>query len=185
MLDESPLVPLDKRRVAGGRGGAEKTDRGRCRLLRARRKWQRRCRAAEKRDEVAALQLIELHSIPASQGRRQDIELAASSQRVSEWLYNLYQPSTLAPIVEMSEFSKSGKFDKSGRDSVAATLKLVHSARHQHCKYDRNENKRGHISDQMTALGRIAEGLYAHDRPMNHARPHGEPDEALVSVGIS
>jgi CHAT domain len=57
--------------------------------------------------------------------------------------------------------------------------------RHQHCKYDRNENERRHISDQMTALGRIGEGLNAHDRPVNHARPHGEPDEALVSVGIS
>ena len=38
---------------------------------------------------------------------------------------------------------------------------------------------------QMTALGRIGEGLNAHDRPVNQARPHGEPDEALVSVGIS
>src|SRR5262249_183340 len=79
----------------------------------------------------------------------------------------------------------AGKFDKSGRDSVAATLKLVQSARHQHCKYDRNENERGHISHQMTALGRIAEGLNPHDRRVNHARPYGEPDEALVSVGMS
>jgi len=60
----------------------------------------------------------------------------------------------------MGEFSKSGKFDKSGRDSVAAILKLVHSAGHQHCKYDRDENKPGHISHQMTELGRIAKGLY-------------------------
>ena len=37
----------------------------------------------EQRDEVEAFQLIELHSIPASQGRRQDIELATSSQRVA------------------------------------------------------------------------------------------------------
>ena len=116
------------------------------RLLRTRRERPRGGRAAEQRNELPPLQLVGLHSVPASQGRRQDIELAASSQRVSEWLYNLYQPSTLAPIVEMSEFSKSGKFDKSGRDSVAATLKLVQSARHQHCKYDRNENERRHIS---------------------------------------
>src|SRR5262249_54461982 len=47
--------------------------------------------------------------------------------------------------VEMGEFSRSGKFDKSGRDSVAATFKLVHSP-DQHCKYDRNENKRAPIS---------------------------------------
>src|SRR5262245_12654113 len=43
-------------------------------------------------------------------------------------------------------------------------------ARHQHCKYDRNENERRHISHQMTPLGRIVEGLNAHDRPVNHAR---------------
>jgi hypothetical protein len=80
----------------------------------------------------------------------------------------------------MHEFSKSGKFDKSSQNSVAATLKLVQSARYQRCKYDRNENERGHISDQMTALGRIAEGLNAHDRPVNHARPHSEPEGSCV-----
>src|SRR4029077_3220158 len=37
----------------------------------------------------------------------------------------------------------------------------------------------------MTALGRLAQALNAHDRSMNHARPHGEPDEALMSRGIS
>ena len=78
----------------------------------------------------------------------------------------------------------AGKFDKSGRDGVAVTLKLVHSARHQHCKYDRHENERRQVSHQMTALGRIGEALNAHDRPVNHARPHGEPDDALVSVGV-
>src|SRR5262249_10052819 len=85
----------------------------------------------------------------------------------------------------MTEAAKLRKFDQSRRDSVAISLKLVRSARHQHCKYDRHENKRWHISHQMTALGRVAEGLNAHDRRVNHARPHGEPDEALVSVGIS
>jgi hypothetical protein len=59
------------------------------RLLRACRERPRRSRAAEKRDELAPFQLIELHSIPASQGRRQDIQLVTSSQRVSERLYNL------------------------------------------------------------------------------------------------
>src|SRR5262249_59078685 len=73
----------------------------------------------------------------------------------------------------------------SSRNGVRATFNLLQSARHQHCKYDRNENERGHISHQMTALGRIAEGLNPHDRRVNHARPYGEPDEALVSVGIS
>jgi hypothetical protein len=37
-------------------------------LLRPRRK-RPRSRAAEQRDEIAALRLIKLHSIPASQGR--------------------------------------------------------------------------------------------------------------------
>src|SRR5262249_37598081 len=73
----------------------------------------------------------------------------------------------------------------SGRDGMRATFNLVQSARHQHCKYDCNENERGHISHQMTALGRITEGLHPHDHRVNHARPYGEPDEALVSVGIS
>src|SRR5215475_10776810 len=57
--------------------------------------------------------------------------------------------------------------------------------RHQHCKYDRNENKRRCISHYMTALSRIHESLNAHDCPMNHTRPHGEPNEAFMSVGIS
>jgi hypothetical protein len=58
-------------------------------LLRACRERPRRCRTADQRDELASFQLIELHSVPASQGRRQDIELATSSQRVSERFYNL------------------------------------------------------------------------------------------------
>src|SRR5262249_6377286 len=37
-------------------------------LLRARRHRPCRCRAAEKRDEVAPFQLMELHRAPASQG---------------------------------------------------------------------------------------------------------------------
>jgi len=38
--------------------------------------------AAEQRDELAALQLIELHSIPPARAGLQDIELARISQRV-------------------------------------------------------------------------------------------------------
>jgi hypothetical protein len=40
-----------------------------CWLLRAHRERPRRCRAAEQRDERATFQLIELHSVPVSQGR--------------------------------------------------------------------------------------------------------------------
>src|SRR5262249_9141240 len=46
------------------------------RLLRPRRERPRGGCAAEQRDELAAFQLSELHSIPASQDRLQDIELA-------------------------------------------------------------------------------------------------------------
>jgi len=66
---------------------------------------------------------------------------------------------------------------------LAATL--LRGPRHQHCKDDRNENKRRHISHQVPALARILDRLNAHDRRMNHARPDGEPYEALVSIGIS
>jgi hypothetical protein len=54
------------------------------RLLRARRERPRGCRAAEQGDEIASLQLIELHSVPHSQGRLQDIELAGISQPVGQ-----------------------------------------------------------------------------------------------------
>ena len=59
---------------------------------------------------------------------------------------------------------------------------LSRGPRHQHCKDDRNQDERRHISQQMPALARILDGLNAHDRPMNRARPNGEPDEALVSI---
>src|SRR5262245_2745287 len=39
------------------------------RLLRSRRERPRRCRTANESDELASFQLIELHSVPASQGR--------------------------------------------------------------------------------------------------------------------
>jgi len=51
------------------------------RLLSARRERPRR-RAAEQRDELAALQLIELHSVPAAKLDGQHIELVEISQRV-------------------------------------------------------------------------------------------------------
>src|SRR5262249_1118022 len=54
----------------------------------------------------------------------------------------------------------------------------------QRCKYDRNENQRRHIAHQMTALERIVDGLNAHDRRVNQARPHGEPDDVRVSERI-
>jgi hypothetical protein len=54
------------------------------RLLRARRKRPGRSRAAEQRDELASLQLIELHLIPPARAALQDIEWAGISQRVSE-----------------------------------------------------------------------------------------------------
>src|SRR5262249_2318720 len=113
---------------------------------------------------------------PRARAGLHDNELVTSSQGVS---------GSRRRSPQMWKWASFQSRTNSGRDGVRATFNLVQSARHQHCKYDGNENKRGHISHQMTALGRIAEGLNAHDRPMNHARPYGEPDEALVSVGIS
>jgi hypothetical protein len=45
-------------------------------------RWQRPCdpRAAEQRDELASLQLIEVHSVPASQGRITDHLVCAQHQ---------------------------------------------------------------------------------------------------------
>jgi hypothetical protein len=51
------------------RSTVKKPDHRHRRLLRARRKRPRGRRAAGKRDELAPFQLIELHSIPASQRR--------------------------------------------------------------------------------------------------------------------
>ena len=58
-------------------------------LLRSRRERPRQ-RAAEPRHELAPFQLMEVHSIPASQVGWQDSEGAANSQRVSERPYNLF-----------------------------------------------------------------------------------------------
>src|SRR5262245_8011917 len=56
---------------------------------------------------------------------------------------------------------------------------------HQDSKNDRHEEERRHICDQMATFSRIIEGLNSHDRAVNHARPHGEPDDALVRIGVS
>jgi hypothetical protein len=63
--------------------GAEPSDH-RHRLLRPSRQRPRGRRAAKQSDELTPFQLIELHSVPASRAKLQDIELAKNSQRVSE-----------------------------------------------------------------------------------------------------
>jgi hypothetical protein len=69
MAFEPLLESGDLRAERSARSGTKTSDHRHCRLLRARRERPRHCRAAEQRDELAAFQLIELHSIPASQGR--------------------------------------------------------------------------------------------------------------------
>src|SRR5262245_21440049 len=69
-------------RVVAGRPGAEEPNHRHRRLLRLRRERPRGRRAREKGDELAALHLIELHSVPSSQAGLQDIELARISQEV-------------------------------------------------------------------------------------------------------
>jgi hypothetical protein len=62
-LLERPDAGLPLRIVRGG--GQEQANAPHpIGLLRARRKWPRRCRAAEQRDELAPFQLIELHPLP-------------------------------------------------------------------------------------------------------------------------
>jgi hypothetical protein len=88
-LSEALLDCCDIRRVRGRRYAGQDSDHRHRRLLRARRERPRRCRPTDERDEIASFQLVELHSVAASQGRLQDIELARISQRVSERRYNL------------------------------------------------------------------------------------------------
>src|SRR5262249_26497200 len=54
------------------------------RLLRASRERPRRSRAAEQRNELAPFYLIELHSVPASQGRITGYRIA-SDQSAGSW----------------------------------------------------------------------------------------------------
>src|SRR5262245_4790990 len=75
--------------------------------------------------------------------------------------------------------------DATAAATAAAARSGFRAPRRQRCKDDRNENERGHIAHQMTALDRITDGLNAHDRRVNQARPHGKPDDVRVSVRIS
>ena len=57
--------------------------------------------AAKQRDERAAVQLIDLHSLPPARDGLQDNELTANSLRVSERLHNLItcaEGNELAPF---------------------------------------------------------------------------------------
>ena len=68
---------------------------------RVREHTNHRSRAAEQPDEVAAFQLIELYFFPPAGAELQDIDLAASSQRVSKRLCNLvavYEPRFSEPV---------------------------------------------------------------------------------------
>src|SRR5262249_56782502 len=49
---------------------------------------------------------------------------------------------------------------------------------HQYSKDNRDEEERGHISQQMAAFPCVAKGLSRHDSSMHDARPYGEPDNA-------
>jgi len=68
---------------------------------------------------------------------------------------------------------------------ISRSYSCLRSPGHQYGKNDRHEEERRHVCYQMAAFGRIIEGLNAHDRAVNYARPDGEPDNALVRVGIS
>jgi hypothetical protein len=66
---EGHRSPRSDREVQRQRGKLSNTSAWLRRLLRP-----RRCRAAEQRDELAAFQLIELHSVPASSPRKRGME---------------------------------------------------------------------------------------------------------------
>ena len=68
---------------------AAKPDHRHRRLLRARRQRPRGRRAAEQRDELASFQLIELHSIRASQGRIGGYRISEDQSGGNEGFYNL------------------------------------------------------------------------------------------------
>jgi hypothetical protein len=76
----------------------EEPDHWQRRLLPARRERPRRRRPAEKRDELAPFQLIELHAVATTRAGLQGIEPAAISQRVSERLYNLLAVGEAADV---------------------------------------------------------------------------------------
>jgi hypothetical protein len=67
-LPQSLTERFQTRRSRGRSAGQDADTRNTPGLLRARRERPRH-RAAEKRDELASFQLIELHSVPVSQGR--------------------------------------------------------------------------------------------------------------------
>jgi hypothetical protein len=64
-------------------------------LLRTRRKRPRGRRTAEQRDEIAAFELIELHSIPASQGRIAGYRIGEDQSGGNGTIYTC-QPTTRA-----------------------------------------------------------------------------------------
>jgi hypothetical protein len=66
------------------------------RLLRARRQRPHSRSAAQERDEVAALQLIELHSIPASQGRVAGYRIGGDQ---SAGIEMILQPILVLPVL--------------------------------------------------------------------------------------
>jgi hypothetical protein len=65
-------------------------------LLCARRERPRGRRAAEQRDELAAFQLIELHSIPASQGRVAGYRIGSDQ---SAGIEMILQPILVLPVL--------------------------------------------------------------------------------------
>jgi hypothetical protein len=75
-------------------------------LLRACRKRPRRRCAAEQRDELTALQLIKLHSFPASQGPFAGYRIARISQEATERFDDLlsYLQATLLPFTHIFTF---------------------------------------------------------------------------------
>jgi hypothetical protein len=88
-------------------------------LLRARRERPRSC-CADERDEIAAFQVIELHSVPcASRAELQDIELALISQEVAERFYDLLAVGRGRPMSEVTYIGRPQARPWQSRGSAA------------------------------------------------------------------
>jgi hypothetical protein len=58
------------------------------------------CRASEQRDELAASQFIELHSIPSARAALQDIKWAGISQRICASRARPFQEGSLSTLAQ-------------------------------------------------------------------------------------
>ena len=68
----------------------------------------------------------------------------------------------------------------------SVSRRLVEAGRsYKHRQHDAHEEQRRDISQQVTHMVSVAEGLHRHERGVDNARNRGEPDEAEISLQVS